>query len=362
MWMWLLGIAVSLAASTPSEIPNPRQSGSWVSDTAGVIAPEQERALNALLDKMHTLHKVEVAVVTVEDVQGTPKSFTTELFNLWGVGDKDTHRGMLIVQVIQQRRLEMESGYGLESELPDGWLGTMQSRDMVPHFKSGNHGLGLLTGVQRIDHRLSGGQDVMPPPQPASRPGHRREETSKAAIRIIFLLMAMVPVTLIFMAWLKRFRQRYCWSCRVKTTLLSESEEDDHLSEGQQSEERGGQIVWDVRLCLSCRSVYVFDNTPWYRSSTKCEGCGYRTATKKRTVLKAATYSSKGLGRVACSCSHCSHRSSREYVIPVKVETTTSSTSSYSSSSSGSSGGYSSGGGGSFGGGSSGGGGAGSSW
>ena len=87
LW-WLL--AVAWAGSTPADIPNPRARNAWVSDVAGVIDASQETAMNRRIDALHAMHGVEVAVVTVTDVVGTPKAFTTDLFNLWGVGDAKT--------------------------------------------------------------------------------------------------------------------------------------------------------------------------------------------------------------------------------------------------------------------------------
>ena len=268
-------------------------------------------------------------MVTVTDVVGTPKDFTTELFNLWGVGDAKTDSGLLIVLVMQQRRLEMETGYGLEGTLSDGWLGTMQSSVMVPHFKRGEHGKGLAAGLAAVEAKLSGSGDLG-----SSSPGIPSiPESSVGPAPIIggalaFLCTfgafgAMVLGVVLFIRWRRR-KERLCPQCQIETDLLSESDEDAYLDEGQEAEEATGAVQWDVRLCPGCRDVRVIDKTPWYRMTVRCEACGYRTGKVKRQVIRAATYSSTGTGRVTRTCSHCDHRTQRTYVISMKTRSSSS--------------------------------------
>jgi len=364
----LLGIvAMAWASSTPADIPNPRTSNSWVSDTAQVIDAPTQSSMNSRIEQLYQSQGIEIAVVTVVDVAGTPKEFATELFNLWGVGGAKADGGLLILLVMDQRRLEMETGYGLEGVLSDGWLGTMQSREMVPHFKAGDHAQGLEAGLVAIEARLLRSGDLV---QTSSDPGGVTAPAWTAALTGLCVvggggLLVSLPI---FWIWRRRRLERLCPACKVETHVLAESEEDEYLDAGQQSEEDAGDVQWDVRLCPSCRDVRVIDKTPWYRGTVTCEGCGYRTGEVSREVIRAATYTSIGTGRVTRSCSHCDHKTCRTYVISKKVDTSSSS-GGYSSGGY-SSGGYSSGGGGfssgggggSFGGGSSGGGGAGSSW
>src|SRR5690606_25800248 len=130
LWSLILAIGVE-------EVPNPRQQNSWISDTAGIISPESESRLNALLEQINREREAEIAVVTVDDVDGTPKQFATKLFNHWGIGSAERDDGVLFLLVMNERRLEVEVGYGLEATLPDGWLGSMQTSSMVPRFKQG---------------------------------------------------------------------------------------------------------------------------------------------------------------------------------------------------------------------------------
>jgi uncharacterized protein len=355
-------VALAWAASTPADIPNPRTNHKWVSDTAGVIDPPAEAKMNQRLEALHKAYDVEIAVVTVRDVVGTPRSFTTKLFNRWGVGAAETDRGLLVVQIIDKRRLEMETGYGLEGVLPDGWLGSMQAKRMVPYFKRGDHAGGLAAGIEAVARRLEGSGDVggdaapkasgTPRGTPAPRPTILGLGI-KAFVSLLAFLSGLVALALGF-AWKKR-REGLCPTCKVWTVLLDEVADDDHLSEGQQAEEMVQSIDWKVRVCPQCAGIRVMSSSRWFSGYVRCDSCGHKTGKESRVTLSPATYSSSGTGRVTVICVHCEHESSRTFTIPMKVRVQVSSSSS-------SGGGFSSGGGGSFGGGSSGGGGAGSSW
>ena len=340
--VWL--VCAVWAGSAPSDIPNPRASNGWVSDVAGVIDSDTQARMNARIEALHLRSGVEIAVVTVKDVQGTPKSFTTQLFNLWGVGDKDTNRGLLIVQVIDQRRLEMETGYGLEAQLPDGWLGTMQAKVMVPHFKRGDHATGLEAGLLAVEQRLNEGG----PPAPVSS-----EPSSKFGESILDLMLnALAVAILIVLARLifvvvRWWRDRRCPFCRGVMVCLSEAEDDAHLSAGERTEESLKSVNWLVYVCEPCDFTRVTPRRALFSSWHKCPQCSHRTSSKNTTTLVSATTLSRGRIRVHYRCMNCDYDAA---VIKSTPRLTSSS------------GGGSSGGGGSFGGGSSGGGGAGSSW
>lgn len=141
----ILFCALALSAAAPAlgmsvdQVPNPqRTDGTWVSDTASVISAHEERFLNTTIDDLEAKTGAEIAVVTVNTVDApTPKDFATELFNHWGIGKAGDDSGLLVLLVLDERRVEMETGYGLEGVLTDGWLKRMQQDEMVPAFKNG---------------------------------------------------------------------------------------------------------------------------------------------------------------------------------------------------------------------------------
>lgn len=352
------------SAITVSEVPDPRASGSWVSDVADVLDADAEARIDQRLSALERDTGAEVAVVTVNNVAGTPKEFAGDLFNTWGVGKADANNGLVVLLVLDARRIEMETGYGLEGVLSDGWLGAMQSHSMVPDFKLGNYGEGLENGIGMIDEHLRDNAEEVRLGALAPRSMQGRHGSGVSPV-IGYGAAGGAAVLAGVGVWaFTRRRKRYCEDHEPKAemTLLSEAEEDAHLEPGAQVEEDIGAAQWDVYKCPLCENIEVVRRDKWFAFKSDCPSCSWETCTSSSRVLRSATYSSSGTREVTVTCANCSYSHRYNQMIPRKVRVQTSSGSSggYGGGSSG--GGFGGGGGGGFGGGSSGGGGAGSSW
>lgn len=125
--------------SAVAAVPNPRvASGGWVSDPAGAISARQAD-INALISELERETSAEIAVVVLPSIgEFVPKEFATELFNHWGVGKKGKDNGILVLQILDQRRIEIETGYGLEGALPDVKCRWIIDDIAIPYFKAGS--------------------------------------------------------------------------------------------------------------------------------------------------------------------------------------------------------------------------------
>lgn len=70
-------------------------------------------------------------------------------------GKKDKDNGVLILVAEKERLWRIETGYGIEGDLPDGLCGQIGRDYMAPYFKSGNYGEGIYTGIIKITAILS---------------------------------------------------------------------------------------------------------------------------------------------------------------------------------------------------------------
>jgi uncharacterized membrane protein YgcG len=151
--------------------------------------------------------------------------------------------------------------------------------------------------------------------------------------------------------WNRR-RTRHCEDCHAPRELLSEAQEDDHLSPGAQTEESLGSVEYDVWWCGRCQDALVLDYTSWFSRYSACPSCHARTRSSTSTTLSQATEYSSGLVQVDEACASCTYR--KTYTRTTSRLSSASDSSSFSSSSSSSDS--------SFGGGSSDGGGSSGSW
>lgn len=361
----LLLVGAALAVSV-GDVSDPRPSGSSVMDEAGVLPAASEGRINDAIRTIRADSGVEVVVVTVDSVSGSPKGFSTALFNRWELGDARDNDGLLLLLVMDERRLELETGIGLEGRLPAAWLEAMQHREMVPSFKAGDYGRGVEAGLTVVGDRLSAPVHAAP-----AAPAHAAASTSRRPMatkmirtpqpkripeRGLWVLGAAVSGGCLITGALvlTRYRVRHCEQCAGAMTRLEAGDAARYLSSGQQLEAKLGSVGWTVYSCGRCDHQQFWQHRRLLSTWVLCKRCGFRTARREREILQAATSHTGGRQRVTDTCHHCQHRHEDTRSTPRHA--------SNHGVVGGGGGGSSFGGGGSRGGGSSSGGGAGSSW
>lgn len=73
--------------------------------------------------------------------------FAHELFNLWGVGQEGEDNGLLVLLALGQGAVEIETGYGIEGDLPDALCKRVIENIMIPAFRERNFDEGMVRGV-----------------------------------------------------------------------------------------------------------------------------------------------------------------------------------------------------------------------
>jgi uncharacterized protein len=146
-------------ALTLEEVTNPRQdNGGWVSDMADILSDRTEAKLNRLISKLEQTNGTEIAVVTVPETipAESPKTFATQLFNYWGIGKAEENNGVLLLISKSDRRVEIETGYGIENILPDAQVSNIINTQITPEYKKGNYDRGTLDGIKAVITVLNG--------------------------------------------------------------------------------------------------------------------------------------------------------------------------------------------------------------
>ncbi|HKM90173.1 MAG TPA: TPM domain-containing protein, partial [Candidatus Acidoferrales bacterium] len=139
----LLGIFLAATAGiSQSHLPSKPQG--YVNDFAGVLSPSARAQLTALCTEVDQKTHAQIAVVTVPSLDGKPvEDYAVDLATKWGVGPKQSDRGILILLAIKDHKYWTEVGYGLEPILPDGKVGGF-GREAVPLLRQGNYDAALF--------------------------------------------------------------------------------------------------------------------------------------------------------------------------------------------------------------------------
>ena len=388
--------------TSAAEVPNPRSYGSYVSDNGNYLSDDAVRAIDKLAERVRETTGAEVAVVTVPDVRGrhTPKSFATSLFNYWGVGDPLMNNGVVVLLVPDQRRVEVEIGYGLETTFNRyDWLQRMCDREMSPRFKRGDYDGGVLTGVRQIVAKLEK-MDASVLKRRAFLRAAKRRNAQAAASAAVLSGAALVAVmnerskpvctrcgkrmgsakgawdeaeaeaerrvlrSLLTKEDLQELKlgsaEFGIYSCTTPGCVLHRADVTREGGYGEVDEASLRQLVEDQS------TVGVRRRVNFLSKYQRCSSCARQTLTTSSRTIRSATTQREGERAVREACLNCGYESERLVLIPRVTPRSEGTGSSSSWSSGGGGGGGSSlgggGGGGGFSGGSSGGGGKGSSW
>jgi uncharacterized protein len=125
--------------------PNPPR---LVNDAANVLSPEQRDILERKLVAIDDSSSNQIAVVLIKTLKDYPiEEYATKLFRDWGIGNKKTNNGILLIAAIDDRKIRIEVGYGLEGAIPDITTASIIRNDIVPSFKTGDyyHGIDAAT-------------------------------------------------------------------------------------------------------------------------------------------------------------------------------------------------------------------------
>jgi uncharacterized protein len=146
--LFFLAAVLFLAAGFAlAERPFPKPRG-LVNDFAGVISPEYERKITALTREVLEKTGTAIVVVTMPDIGGAEyNEYANRLYSAWGIGKKGQDKGVLIFVTVKERKMRIETGYGVEGILPDGLVGEIRDRYMIPYLRKDRFGEGILNGT-----------------------------------------------------------------------------------------------------------------------------------------------------------------------------------------------------------------------
>jgi len=147
LWAAILVAVHSYAA----EVIPPKPAG-YFNDYAGVVSKSAALRFNEELAQFEreTSNQVVVAVFPKMQSDDDVAAYTQRVAQAWGVGQKDKRNGAVLFVFIQDRKMFIQVGYGLEGALPDATCFDITERRIKPHFRSGDYEGGLAEGIDSI--------------------------------------------------------------------------------------------------------------------------------------------------------------------------------------------------------------------
>ncbi len=160
----------------------------WVTDRAELLSPDEERALEALMESYRVGSSHEVALLTLPDLGGRPiEDVALQTARAWKIGDRTSSAGGLLVVAMAERALRIEVGRGLEGTLTDSISGRIIRDVIVPEFRAERFYPGLRAGVEAIHAALGG--DYGPLERSS---GARGEGQAVASLVVLVIVLSML--------------------------------------------------------------------------------------------------------------------------------------------------------------------------
>ncbi len=170
LMLFLLVATLSFATGeekqyTLQDVPNVRLNDArqYVSDPSHILSGSARDTINAVLGRLEASTGIETAVVMLPSIgEEDIFNFAHELFRQWGIGKKKSNNGLLILFVMDQRKVRFTVGYGLEGTMTDAMSKRIQMQRMVPRFKAGDWDGGMVDGVRAAAQVLDGSMQPEP--------------------------------------------------------------------------------------------------------------------------------------------------------------------------------------------------------
>ncbi|MBP6020349.1 MAG: YgcG family protein [Burkholderiaceae bacterium] len=158
----VLLLAFSLTAVQAAPLAIPPFTG-WVVDQTNTLDASTKAELEQRLAELDKTKGAQVAVLVVPTTgEDTIESYAVRAFQQWRLGRKSVDDGVLLVVAKDDRKLRIETGYGLEGAITDLSAGRIIREQITPRFRVNDYAGGIVAGVDSLV-ALVNGEDLPAP-------------------------------------------------------------------------------------------------------------------------------------------------------------------------------------------------------
>ena len=149
--------------------PNPPR---LVLDNAQVLSPEEANTLEHKLVALDDSTSNQIAIVLVSSLNDEPiEDVANKTFREWGIGDNKKNNGVLVLVAVNDHKMRIEVGYGLEGAIPDITANDIIDNDMKPAFRQNQFFAGLMKATDDIGKAAAGEYHVQSTRQNSGKGG-----------------------------------------------------------------------------------------------------------------------------------------------------------------------------------------------
>jgi len=182
-----------------AEVIPPKPAG-YFEDRAGVVSKEAAQRFNEQLAQFErdTSNQIVVAVFPKMESDSSIEDYTQRVAQSWGVGQKDRRNGAVLFVFVQDRKLYIQVGYGLEGALPDITAFDITEYQIKPRFRANDYEGGLAIGIDSIFKAVRGDY------QGSGKTVRERTGGKTDRFPVLFFIIVMVFLFVLLGGWRRR--------------------------------------------------------------------------------------------------------------------------------------------------------------
>lgn len=181
-------IALLPASALARDVPPLR---AHVNDEADILSPAAEQALERKLSAYEQKTQQQFALLTIESLEGDAlEDFSIRVVEAWKLGKKGKDDGLLLLVVERERKLRIETGYGLEGDVTDAFSARLIRNVLAPSLRAGDAGGGIDRTFDALMQKASGQSVVL---DDAQRDAAAERPKKRSGLSIAVLLLFALP-------------------------------------------------------------------------------------------------------------------------------------------------------------------------
>src|SRR5580693_8822670 len=136
----------AMAADVPAKPPH------YFNDYASLIDQRTAQQLDQRLEdfERQTSNQILVVIYPSLPADAVIEDFTQDAFRAWKPGQKGRDNGAVLFIFLKDRKMRIQTGYGLEGALPDAICKRIISDEIAPRFQAGDFGGGMTAAVDAM--------------------------------------------------------------------------------------------------------------------------------------------------------------------------------------------------------------------
>jgi uncharacterized protein len=195
-------LAMVLVGTVAANIP--AKPAHYFNDYASLVDPETAQKLDQRLENFERQTSNQILVVIYRSLPAdtTIEDYAQDVFRAWKPGQLGRNNGAILFVFIKDRKVRIQTGYGLEGALPDAICKRIISDELAPRFQAGDYAGGLTAAVNSMIAATQGEYKGAGRTVAESQARARHDEQN-----MIDLLIFLVVFGIIGLSWLRAARR-----------------------------------------------------------------------------------------------------------------------------------------------------------